>query len=168
MKLLLVRHAIAEDRETFQESGEPDEKRPLTKDGRKRMKRVAGGFAELVPQLDVIASSPLTRAVQTAEIIARSYDDEAVTIVDALDPVQPYDAFLSWLKQLDDVETIAAVGHEPHLSGLASWLLTGGDHTFFEFKKGGACLLEFNGQVAAGAAQMRWLLTPSQLRGLED
>jgi phosphohistidine phosphatase len=167
MKLLLARHAIAEDRETFQQSGEPDEKRPLTKDGRKKMKRTAAGIAELVPQLDVIASSPLTRAVQTAEVLARSYDGQAVTVVDALDPMRPYDAFLAWLKQLDDVETVAAVGHEPHLSGLAAWLLTGNDQTFFEFKKGGACLLELD-EIDAGAARMLWLLTPAQLRSLED
>lgn len=168
MKLLLVRHAAAEDKEAFEQTGEPDDKRPLTSDGRKKMKRAGAGIAELVPQLELIATSPLTRAVQTAEILARSYDGLAVTVVDALDPLQPYEAFLGWLKRLDDVDAVAVVGHEPHLSGLTSWLLTGQDRPFLEFRKGGACLLEFDSVIESAAARMRWLLTPSQLRSIED
>lgn len=168
MKLLLVRHGIAEDREQFEQSGEPDDQRPLTTDGRKKMKRAAAGLAELVPRVDVIAASPLARAVQTAEILAKSYDDQALTVTAALDPVQPYDTFLEWLKRLDDVDIVVAVGHEPHLSGLASWLLTGNERAFLEFKKGGVCLLEFDGVIEAGAAQMRWLVTPAQLRNIAD
>lgn len=164
MKLLLVRHAIAEDRAEFECTGEPDEKRPLTQEGRKKMKRAAAGLVELISRVDILATSPLTRAQQTAEILARQLDDATPTVVEALDPMQSYEALLDWLRRLDDVDTVCAVGHEPHLGGLASWLMTGNEKPLFEFKKGGACLLEFDGVIERGAAQMRWLLTPGQLR----
>lgn len=164
MKLLLVRHAIAEDRAEFESTGEPDEKRPLTQEGRKKMKRAAAGLVELISRVDILATSPLTRAQQTAEILARQLDDATPTVVEALDPMQSYEALLDWLRRLDDVDTVCAVGHEPHLGGLASWLMTGNEKPLFEFKKGGACLLEFDGVIERGAAQMRWLLTPGQLR----
>jgi phosphohistidine phosphatase len=168
MKLLLVRHAIAEDREEFENTGEPDEKRPLTTAGRKKMKRAAAGLRELVPRVDVLATSPLTRAQQTAEVLAKTYVEAAPTVVEALDPMQPYELFLEWLRRLDDVDTVVAVGHEPHLSGLAAWLMTGNEKPFLEFKKGGTALLEFDGVIDRGAAQLRWLLTPAQLRAIGD
>ena len=66
MKLLLVRHAIAEEREEFERTGEPDDQRPLTSEGRKKMKRAAAGLGELVNKVDILATSPLARAQQTA------------------------------------------------------------------------------------------------------
>jgi phosphohistidine phosphatase len=166
MKLLLIRHGVAEDREEFAATGEPDEKRPLTDGGRKKMKRAARGLGGVVDRVDLIATSPLTRAVQTADVLAKEYSSAARTTVGALEPEQSYESFLEWLQRLDDVETVAAVGHEPHLSGLASWLLTSEEKPLFEFKKGGVCLLEFDGVVERGSARMRWLLTPGQLRAI--
>jgi phosphohistidine phosphatase len=168
MKLVLVRHAIAEAREEFESTGEPDDKRPLTNQGRKKMKRAATGLSEVVSRLDLVATSPLFRAQQTAEILAKEFDSTGISVLDALDPMHPYEAFLDWLRRLDDVEAVAAIGHEPHLSGLAAWLVTGSEKPFFEFKKGGAALLEFASVIDQGAAQLRWLLTPAQLRAIGD
>jgi len=67
MQLLLIRHAIAEDRFEFARTGQSDYYRPLTERGRARMARGATGLRTLVPDIDVLATSPLTRAVQTAE-----------------------------------------------------------------------------------------------------
>jgi phosphohistidine phosphatase len=167
LKLLLIRHGVAEEREDFAKSGAPDEQRPLTGEGRKKMKRVARGLGEIVAQIDLIASSPLTRALQTAEIVGKEFKSAASTTIGALEPEQSYEAFLEWLQRLDDIETVAAVGHEPHLSGLAGWLLTSEEKALFEFKKGGVCLLEFDSVVDRGAARLRWLLTPAQLRAIE-
>ena len=61
---------------------------------------------------------------------------------------------------------MAAVGHEPSISLILSWLLTGNERRIHAFRKGGACLLEFEGEVAAGTATLLWALTPSQLREL--
>src|SRR5436190_1246413 len=72
MQLLIVRHGIAEERETW--APRNDDLRPLTEEGKKKMKEAAKGLHALVPKLEVLASSPLTRAVQTATILAKEYD----------------------------------------------------------------------------------------------
>src|SRR4051812_39404978 len=66
MDLLIVRHGIAEDKETFGESGQSDDLRALTPKGRKKMARVARGLRAVEPSVALFASSPLVRARQTA------------------------------------------------------------------------------------------------------
>ena len=166
MELLVIRHAIAEDRDAWAQTGEPDEKRPLTDEGQKRMRRAARGLQRIVKQIDVLATSPLTRAVQTAEIVGRVYGDVAAVVTEELIPEREPSSLLEWLKRLDDVDTVAVVGHEPHLSGLVCWLLTRREESFLELKKGGAVLLEFAQDRAAGKAKLLWALTPKQLRRL--
>lgn len=168
MKVVLVRHGIAEERDDFASSGQPDELRPLTDNGASRMKRAARGIRELMDSLDLIATSPLTRANQTAQILGKQYKDVPIVVVPALSPEHDFDGFLDWLRKLEDAGAVAAVGHEPHLSSLVSWLLTGNGASFFEMKKGSAVLIEFEGEVRAGGAQLRWFLTPSQLRLIGD
>ena len=55
------------------------------------------------------------------------------------------------------LETIAAVGHEPQLGLLVSWLLAGGEESFVELREGGACLLEFDALPGAGRGRLAWL-----------
>jgi phosphohistidine phosphatase len=167
MKLVIIRHGIAEDREEFAQTGEPDDARPLTDAGRKKMKRAARGLRDVIG-LDVLATSPLTRALQTAQVISAEYDDLPPHVVDALAPDARFESILEWLGRLDDADTVGVVGHEPHLSSLASWLLTGDGRSIMELKKGAAVLLEFGGELGAGKAQLRWALTPSQLRMIGD
>ena len=166
MRLLIVRHAIAETREAFARSGQDDSLRPLTAEGRKRMRRGARGLRTIVPTIDILATSPLVRAVQTAEIVAEAYDGLRIVRVDELSPEKQFPAFLAWLRTQDASGTIAAVGHEPHLSGLASWLLTARSGSFISLKKGSVCLLEFGRDLNAGAAMLLWALAPAQLRAL--
>lgn len=163
--LLVVRHAVAESREVFAESGADDALRPLTADGRRRMKRVARGLNMLVPKLDLLAASPLVRARQTADILASRYRGITVVTTESLEPKARPPAFAAWLRKQPG-ETIAVVGHEPHLGMLITWLMTGLAGSRVRLRKGGACLLEVSGQPRAGAAIMDWTLTPSQLRGI--
>src|SRR5881392_380489 len=86
MRLLVVRHAIAEDREAFARSHKDDADRPLTSEGRRKMERAALGLKVLVPELDVLAASPYKRALDTAEIIAASYRGLTVERVPELAP----------------------------------------------------------------------------------
>src|SRR5437879_13751146 len=86
MELLIVRHAIAEEPETW--VPRDDDLRPLTDDGKKKMKEAAKGLQSLVPKLDVLASSPLTRAMQTAAILAKVYEKPEPLSVDSLAPGQ--------------------------------------------------------------------------------
>lgn len=166
MKLLVIRHAIAEDRDAWAFSGHPDAERPLTDEGRRKMRRGAQGLHTLVGGIDVLATSPLVRAAETADIVAREYGEIEVTELEQLSPETPVDDLLPWLRERTPDETVAVVGHEPALGFLVGWLLTGRHESFVEFKKGAACLLEFDDPPAPGNAVLLWALAPAQLRAL--
>lgn len=167
MRLLLIRHAIAEEREDFARTGKDDRLRPLTDEGRKKMKQAARGLRSLCPEIDLLATSPLTRAAQTGAILDSVYGGLDVVEIDELSPETTPEEFLRWLrKQKGDL--IAGVGHEPSLSQILGWLLTGTDRRLFAFRKGGSCLLELGDEPAGGTATLLWALTPAQLRTLAD
>jgi phosphohistidine phosphatase len=167
MKLLLLRHAIAEEHEDFARTGKDDRLRPLTDEGRKKMKQGARGLRRLLPEVDLLATSPLTRAAQTGAIVDTVYGGLQEVEIEELSPEATPTDFLRWLRKQKG-ETLAAVGHEPSISLILSWLLTGTERRIFSFRKGGACLLEFTGEVGAGTATLLWALTPGQLRDLAD
>ena len=169
MELLVIRHGVAEEREDFAATGKDDSLRPLTKEGRWKMERGARALRHALPSLNVIATSPYTRAAQTAKIVAAAYDDVDVERLDALTPEGRPQAFLAWLRGRESDERVAAVGHEPHLGALVYWLLTGDAvEGRISMKKGGACLLELDPRSRAGKATLIWSLTPSLLRRLDD
>jgi phosphohistidine phosphatase len=168
MQLLVIRHAIAEERDDWAFTGRPDSERPLTREGRRKMKKGAAALRALVPRLDSLASSPLERAADTAAIVAREYDDMEVELLPELSPQRVADDLLPWLRSRDPGACVAVVGHEPGLGCLVGWLLTGRHESFVELKKGAACLLEFDDPPAAGNATLVWALAPGQLRKLED
>ena len=167
MQLLIIRHAIAEERDDWGYTGRPDSERPLTGEGRRKMKRGAAGLRTLVPRLDSLASSPLERARDTAALVAREYGGVEVEILPELAPDRVADDLLPWLRGRDPGGCAAVVGHEPSLGCLVGWLLTGRHESFVELKKGAACLLEFDDPPAAGNATLLWSLAPGQLRRLE-
>lgn len=166
-RLLLVRHAIAEDRGEFARTGRPDDERPLTEKGMRRMRISARGLREALGGLDLLATSPFARAAQTAEILAEEFGGIRVEKVREL-ASGPAEAFLAWYDGVADVGTVAAVGHEPFLGAWASWLLAGPSAGFVAFRKGGACLLEFPGPIEPGGAVLRWHLAPAHLRALGE
>jgi phosphohistidine phosphatase len=168
VRLLVVRHAIAEDREAFARTHRDDAARPLTTEGRGKMERAALGLKELVPELEVVAASPYRRAYDTAEIIAKAYGDRRVERVPELAPGAGVDRVVSWLAGQGSRGTIAIVGHEPDLSQLVCALLASSNGPFLELRKGAACLLEFPGAIGRGAATLDWFLGPKHLRRLAD
>lgn len=165
MRLLVVRHAPAGDKAEFAASGRSDAERPITDEGRRRMRLAASGLGRLIERLDVIATSPLRRARETAEILAAAYDSPSLETVEALSPGSAPAALMPWLARHDADATVAVVGHEPHLSGLASWLAAGSPRPWLELSKGGACLLEVE-KAAARGATLLWLLDARTLRRL--
>ncbi|MBL8251645.1 MAG: histidine phosphatase family protein, partial [Candidatus Competibacter sp.] len=108
MKLLLVRHAIAEDAEAFIAGGGSDARRPLTEVGRKKMRKGANRLRAQLERIDLLACSPLVRARETAEIIARAYGDIPIVERPELDYSNPPEAVLAWLAQ-GPAETVVAV-----------------------------------------------------------
>ena len=170
MELLLIRHAAAEDRETFAATGAPDEDRPLTGRGRRRMRSAARGLVSLVPRIDLLATSPWARARETAEILARAYRPRAPSPVatDLLIPGADDDALRRWIAAESTPGVVALVGHEPHLSHFMGWLLTGsasGEITCF--KKGAVAHLRVDPSHPPGHATLTWFLTPRHLRSLD-
>ncbi|MBW3570309.1 MAG: phosphohistidine phosphatase SixA [Gemmatimonadetes bacterium] len=166
MKLLVIRHGVAEDREAFAATGQPDTMRPLTDRGRKRMRRGARGLKRVVPKLTVLATSRLVRAAQTADIVSKAYGRMDVATLEELSPERRPDELLAWLRSHQLGDTVAVIGHEPHLGFLVGWLLTGRNDSFVEMKKGGAVLLEFDDPPSGGNAVLAWSIPPRQLRWL--
>jgi phosphohistidine phosphatase len=166
MDLLIVRHAVAEERETFSRTGKDDAERPLTPAGRRKFKRGARGLQAIVPSIDVLATSALARAIETAEVLQKVYGiDETVRLRELAPEARP-GALVGWLRKQRRRPVVAVVGHEPHLSRLIEHLLTGAQHGFVDLKKGGACLLALGDDPRPGHAELRWLVTASQLRSL--
>jgi len=143
-----------------------DAQRPLTDAGRKRMRRAAKALRRQVPAVDVIASSPLIRARETAEILAARYDDMAVVELMPLSPGGSERELLDWLREQTRDAVVVLVGHEPDLGLLASWLLTGKKSAFAPLRKGAACLIQFAEAPAAGGGVLEWMLTPKLLDNL--
>ena len=166
MQVLVIRHAIAEDRDRFAKTGRPDAHRPLTKLGRRRMRAGARGLARVVERVDVLATSTLTRAIQTGRIVGKVYPKAKTARIGQLSPAKPVQALMHWLQEQDGAGTVAVVGHEPQLGVFVSWALTGLQESFITLKKGAACLIEFDHAVKAGRAKLVWSLKPSQLRRL--
>jgi phosphohistidine phosphatase len=166
VNLVFVRHGIAEDRKDAEHFGLADEARPLTAEGRKRMKKVAAGLRESVGKVALIATSSLLRAVQTAEILAKSFGDPPMTETASLAPGAAPSVLLDWLREQHSDDTIVLVGHEPDLSQWISWALTGKDRPLLTLRKGGACMLEFDKDVTPGTATLHWVMAPKQLRSL--
>ncbi|HEV2736533.1 MAG TPA: phosphohistidine phosphatase SixA [Longimicrobiaceae bacterium] len=169
MQLLVIRHAIAEDREEFAVSGQDDDLRPLTREGRRRMRRAARGLRGLVPELGILAASPLLRAAQTADILSDAYGGlERATWPELAPGVHP-SMLVDRLRSLRaERGPVAVVGHEPDLGELVSWLLSGRTPSFVDLKKGAACLLEFEGPPDPERARLLWLLAPGHLRRLGE
>jgi phosphohistidine phosphatase len=168
MRLLVIRHAIAGDRETFAaETGRPDAERPVTSEGRKKMKAAARGLRLAAPDIDVLGSSPYVRARQTAEIVADAYDQLPITEVSHLASGGSREGVLEWLRG-QRAEVVAVVGHEPDLGALIGWLVTGDAAPFVTLKKGGVGLLEFPDAPGPGLAELRWLLPPKLLTRLGE
>ncbi|MBI5947889.1 MAG: histidine phosphatase family protein [Chloroflexi bacterium] len=160
MELCLVRHAIAVER------GSPgyhdDALRPLTARGRERMREAAAGLRTLfTPEL--ILTSPLVRARETAELLLDVYKMRELHVSDAL-ATGDEDSLLQDLKGFDAGHVIA-VGHEPHLSMALSYLLTGDRGAMrAAFKKGAAALVVFENEASPGRGWLEWLAQPGMLR----
>ncbi|MCC5810844.1 MAG: phosphohistidine phosphatase SixA [Ectothiorhodospiraceae bacterium] len=157
-RLVLVRHGHAQDAE----DGLSDMARALTDKGRKKARKAARGLAGLCGGVDLLVSSPLLRALQTADILDEQLNVARREEVDWLSPMSDPAAALTWAASRDE-ELIMLVGHEPHLNRTVGLALTGEPQSMLEFKKSAAAMLEFDDRAEPGAGRLRWFLAPSQL-----
>ena len=168
MRILLIRHADADVPVSASSAKTDDTKRALTDAGRRRMRKNASRLRRLIKRLDVIGTSGLTRADETAALVGRSYGRAKSERIAALEPGGHPQAVLDWLTRFGSDDTIALVGHEPDLGRLAGYMVCGRPLRVIALKKGGVCLLEYEGGPKPATGMMRWALTPAQLRDLKD
>ena len=163
-ELYLIRHGVAEERS---EAWPDDSKRPLTEQGASRLRKSARGLARIDVAFDVILTSPLVRARQTAEVIAGALDARPpVVVAESLAPGGLFQAVLADLEKQARRRRIALVGHEPGLGELAARL--SGSRQALEFKKGAICRIDVESLPPQGPGTLRWFVPPRMLRSLRD
>lgn len=161
MKLYLLRHAEAEDaRENAPGS---DAERALTVRGRRRVRSLAHALRQRKICCDLLWTSPLTRALQTAELMARGLRmARAPLVVDCLAPDHTPCEVVAELQALRPLpDALMLVGHEPMLSRLAAWLCTGDPEGLdLDLKKCGLIRMDLDRVRAGRCATLEWLITP--------
>jgi phosphohistidine phosphatase len=163
--LYLIRHALAHKRDP--ERWPDDSRRPLTPEGEEAFMGAACGLARIVPEVEVLLSSPYERAWRTAEILAEQTGWPAPEKLPALEPDVPPGKVVIALQTCQGNQSIALTGHRPGLHELAVYLLTGvTGGADMKIKKGGVVCIEFDDAPNAGAGKLRWLFTPKVLRNL--
>ena len=161
-ELYLIRHGIAEDRG---EAWPDDTKRPLTEQGISRLVKESRGLARLGVSFDVVVTSPLVRARQTADAVAGTFDPRPpIVVIDSLSPGGTYQAVLADLEKQTRRSRIALVGHEPGIGELAARMI--GSRHPLEFKKGGMCRIDVGGIAPKRTGSLIWFVTPKVLRKL--
>lgn len=148
MKVYLIRHAHAVDGEDLGR----DEQRYLSQRGRRAAREVGGVLRQKQVEVDLILTSPLVRAVQTAELVAQALDHLGViTVLPALVPGVPARVAAAELPALG--ASVAVIGHEPGISMLGAYLC--GVPAFPPLRPGQVSLVE--------DGQPRWFIHPETL-----
>jgi phosphohistidine phosphatase len=170
-ELLLLRHGIAERGDAAAD----DAQRSLTPEGRDRTARVMQRLLALDLACEVVLSSPLVRARQTAELaVAWGLAPElelAAALAPLADPLPLLERWLGPLSPRPGWRRLALVGHEPDLSTLAALLIgvpMAQAPQALQLKKAGAALLRWPALPQgglAGSAQLALLLPPRLLAG---
>jgi len=162
-ELYLIRHGVAEERG---DAWPDDAKRPLTEEGTSRMRKAARGLSRLGVVFDIVLTSPLVRARQTAEIVAGGLAPRPTLVnLDSLAPDAGYAALMTDLEKHARKPRIALVGHEPDIGELAARLV--GSRRSIEFKKGAICRIDIDEIPPNGPGQLRWFIAPKILLALK-
>jgi phosphohistidine phosphatase len=162
-ELYLVRHGLAEERG---DAWPDDAKRPLTDEGISKMRKSVRGLARLGVSVDVVLTSPLVRARQTAEIVAAGLSPRpSLVTIDSLAPEGTYASVIADLEKHAKKTRIALVGHEPNIGELAARLI--GSRHAIEFRKGAVCRIDVEALPPSGPGDLRWLLTLKIMREIK-
>ncbi|MBV9103059.1 MAG: phosphohistidine phosphatase SixA [Candidatus Eremiobacteraeota bacterium] len=157
MKLFFLRHGLAGDPAEWRGD---DFDRPLTKEGRKRLKHQGKVFAKLPLELDTIVTSPLVRARETADIVADALDGKNRVVSDPrLGPGFDRQRLSAILDEHRDAETVMLVGHEPSMSQTIVDIVGGGR---IDLKKGGLAYVDVPERTALRGTLV-WLVAPKVL-----
>jgi len=161
IRIYLVRHGIALDHEDRGDLDDDD--RPLTAKGRRRFRRTARAFARLGEPLDFIFTSPLARAVQTAELLAAAMKQDEVGVLEDLRPDGGIGKLLSETgRRVKDDQSVALVGHDPQMSQLVAALadLSREESGRVNFRKGAIVRIDVGALPSARPTQPKWWMKP--------
>jgi len=160
MDLLVLRHGEAGRRSTSPR----DSKRSLTAEGQQEIVDLSNGLKSLEVKLDCILTSPLLRAKQTAEIVAKSLKYKGkIEEPDSLKPEGNRLEFYSVLSKLKQDSVILVVGHEPYLSEMISEAISQSGCRI-NLKKAGLARIRVLSTLPKIRGELRWLLTPKHLK----
>lgn len=163
MRVYLLRHAIAAERGS---AAYVDDDRPLTEEGKDKMSKAAKGMASLIDDIDVILTSPLIRAHDTARIAARALRAESkLQVCKELAAGSSVKSLMTYLAKFRGLNSMMLVGHQPDLGFIAS-LLLGSANSIIEFKKGSLCCIEVSTLPPRSTGTLIWHLQPKHLRAL--
>lgn len=160
MILYVLRHAIAQERRP----GRPDATRALTDEGREKLARVLKQARRSGVKPTVILSSPLVRAVQTAQLAAEALDYHSdIVETPALAPKASAAATWEALRQYQGQPEILISGHEPHLSGFIAFALAA-PGLKLELKKSALACIHLDRRARTPHGILEWILTPKTVR----
>jgi phosphohistidine phosphatase len=161
MDLYLIRHA---DALPLSEGGITDDaERPLSKDGKAQAKKLGTALPRRQVQLELVLTSPLLRARQTAEGMLESWTPPKpeLRLCDELAPGGSSKKLARFLRQ-SGAGSVALVGHQPDLGVHAAWLI-GSKKAQVDFGKGGVGLITCQRRPRKGEGTLVWLVTPAWL-----
>ena len=158
MEIYLIRHAHSPKLSDCE--AESDQDRPLGEKGQHQSRTLALSLQERNVQPEVILSTPLLRAKQTAEIMVESWQGTKPKLVieKRLTP-ECKPRKLKRILQEQEKEHVAVVGHEPDLGWWASWLI-GSSKANIQFAKAGVAHIHWEDKLKKGTGTLLWLVTP--------
>jgi phosphohistidine phosphatase len=160
MDLFVLRHGKAGP----STDGSDDSKRALTGDGKDEIRKVARWMRRKKFEFEVIATSPLTRAYETAEIVARSLGQkDRIAVWEELAPGGDPDTICYRAAQYGEDTAVLLTGHEPSLSMLISTIISGNDSVSLILAKGGLAKIRNYSFDKRPSGDLQWLLTPGQI-----
>ena len=160
MNLYLMRHANAG---LARENHILDRKRALIKEGKEQCMLMARLLSALKVQIDVIVSSPLKRALQTAQFVGTELGYEAkVEVSPALDLGADYADFQQMLAKYSDREGVLVVGHNPHMFQFLGRMITGNGGAAIRMRKGSIARVDLDHHPP----RLQWLIDPRTARNI--
>jgi phosphohistidine phosphatase len=157
MDLFIVRHAWAADRDDSRWPN--DDERPLTELGRQRFADLVATLVDRGVEPKLIATSPLVRCVETAQVLAVGVGKAEVVQREELRPGSDLEGLLRWTaRQGGKHSQVAWVGHTPDVGRLAAALIGPGE-SLLRFAKGAVAAIRFDDLPAPGRGELQWLVT---------
>jgi phosphohistidine phosphatase len=164
LNLYLLRHGEAGNRTAIPVK---DAERSLTVAGRRELEEIATSMLSQGMRFDRILASPLKRAYETAAIVSKTF--KTPSLLEQWNELRPEasrpDLYRRLSKLKQDSE-ILIVGHEPYLGTIIGEMVSGNGNSHISIKKGGLAKIRVTSFVPKASGELRWLLTPKQIRKL--